>query len=129
MKCTKKRLGADNSQAHQSDRSPCESKKQSDVEILHQKDQPFQNKVANLAVNLAFVKGSREWLDCLSLIQYRERRKLQQPPEAPDRPSQLPTLQIVADREIQRGDMLRELAVDSSDKTQATRRHSSVDID
>jgi hypothetical protein len=106
-------LGADDSQAHQSDRSPCESKKeQSDVDILHQKDQPFQNKVTNLAVNLAFVKSSQEWLDCLSLIQYRERRKLQQPREVLDRSSQLPTLQIVADREIQRGDMLRELAVE-----------------
>jgi hypothetical protein len=84
---------------------------QSDVDILHQKDQPFQNKVANLGVNLAFVKSSQEWLDCVSLIQYRERRKLQQPPEVPDRPSQLPTLQIVADCEIQRGDMPRELAM------------------
>jgi hypothetical protein len=109
MKCSKKGLGADDSQAHQSDRSPCEWKnEQSDFDILHQKDQPFQNKVANLA----FVKSSQEWLDCLSLIQYRERRKLQQPPGVPDRPSQLPTLQIVADREIQHGGMLRELAVE-----------------
>jgi hypothetical protein len=73
MKCSKKGLGADDSQAHQSDRSPCESKnEQSDVNILHKHDQPFQNKVANLAVNLAFVKSSQEWPDCLSLIHYRK---------------------------------------------------------
>jgi hypothetical protein len=114
MKWSKKELGPDDSQAHRSDRRPCKSKnEQSGVDILHQKDQPFQNKVANLAVNLAFVKSSQEWLDCLSLIQYRERHKLQQPPGVPDRPSQLPTLQIVADHEIQHGNMLRELAVSS----------------
>jgi hypothetical protein len=66
MKCTKKGLSADDSQAHQSHRSPCESKKeQSDVDILHQKDQSFQNKVANLA----FVKSSQEWFNWMSLIQ------------------------------------------------------------
>jgi hypothetical protein len=123
MKCSKKGLSGDDSQAHQSNRSSCESKnEQSDVDIPHQKDQPFQNKVANLSV-------SQEWLDCLSLIQYRERRKLQQPPEVPDRPSQLPTLQIVADREVQRGDMLRELAVELIGQDACERRHSNVHID